>query len=111
MDNTTETDQHLPRFPSMLEECAKKVGDRTIPINEPFVQLIKLSEILGGILQNLYTPKAKKYSTQYGSDAVVGYLDDALSKWRAALPPLLEITTAVKRHTHTDTVPLLSMSG
>lgn len=108
----TEQDQHLPRFPSLDEKVAAKATDSVIPMNQPFIHLLRLSEILGRILTGLYTPKAKKHSLQHGSDAVVGYLDDALSKWRASLPPLLEISSAGKRSSVTeDYVPLLSMSG
>ncbi|CAO3628373.1 unnamed protein product [Mucor hiemalis] len=112
MDTMTESDQHLPRFPSLDEKVAAKAVDKFIPMNQPFLHLLKLSEILGQILQGLYTPKAKRHSAQHGSDAIVGYLDDALSKWRASLPPLLEISSAGKRSIITDDhTPLLSMSG
>lgn len=112
MDTMTESDQHLPRFPSLDEKVAAKAVDKFIPMNQPFLHLLKLSEILGQILQGLYTPKAKRHSAQHGSDAIVGYLDDALSKWRASLPPLLEISSAGKRSIITeDHTPLLSMSG
>lgn len=108
----TAEDQHLPRFPSLDPKVAAKATDSKIPMNQPFLQLLKLSEILGRILQGLYTPKAKKHGAKHGSDAIVGYLDDALSKWRAALPPLLEISSAGKRSSLTEEyVPLLSMSG
>lgn len=112
MDTMTETDQHLPRFPSLDKHIAEKANDSSIPMYQPFVQLLKLSEILGRILQCLYTPKAKKHSAQYGSDAMVAYLDDQLSKWRAALPPLLEISSAGERTMQSkEHHPLLSMSG
>ncbi|KAL7317630.1 hypothetical protein PS15m_003962 [Mucor circinelloides] len=112
MDTMTETDQHLPRFPSLDKHIAEKANDSSIPMYQPFVQLLKLSEILGRILQCLYTPKAKKHSAQYGSDAMVAYLDDQLSKWRAALPPLLEISSAGERAMQAkEHHPLLSMSG
>lgn len=109
LDTMTENDQHLPRFPSVTE--AVNNGDK-IPLNEPFIQLLKLSEILGFVLQNLYTAKAKKHSAQYGSDSTVAYVNEALSKWRAALPPLFEISkageTTVQNKDHN---PLASVSG
>ncbi|KAL9543805.1 hypothetical protein MBANPS3_007933 [Mucor bainieri] len=112
MDTMSDTDQHLPRFPSLDKHIAEKANDSSIPMYQPFVQLLKLSEILGRILQCLYTPKAKKHSAQYGSDAMVAYLDDQLSKWRAALPPLLEISSAGERTMQSkEHHPLLSMSG
>lgn len=108
----TEKSQHLPRFPSLTEKVASKVTESFIPLNQPFLHLLKLSEILGQILQGLYTPQAKKHSAKHGSYAIVAYLDDALSKWRASLPPLLEISSAGKRSLSSeDHVPILSMSG
>ncbi|EIE82765.1 hypothetical protein RO3G_07470 [Rhizopus delemar RA 99-880] len=99
MDIMTEADQHLPRFPSLDEESAKKRKSKTVPLYQPFIQMIKLSRILAMILQNLYTPQAKKYCAVHGSDAIVGYLDTELSNWRAALPPLLDISSVDKMST------------
>ncbi|KAI8880906.1 hypothetical protein K501DRAFT_190240, partial [Backusella circina FSU 941] len=96
MDKMTETDKHLPRFPSIDPQVVENSTDKFIPINEPFVQMIKLSEILGRILQGLYSPRAKKYSAEHGSDSIVGYLNNALSNWRANLPTFLEISPAKK---------------
>lgn len=85
----TETDQHLPRFPSLDEKTAQQYkGD--IPLYRPFVHMIKLSKILGITLQNLYTPKAQTYCVEHGSDAIVAFLDNELSNWRASFPPLSE---------------------
>ncbi|KAI9469985.1 MAG: fungal-specific transcription factor domain-containing protein [Benjaminiella poitrasii] len=113
MDTPVEKDKHfLPRFPSLGEYLAAKVTDNTIPMYQPFIQLLKLSEILGRILQGMYTPKAKANSAKYGNDAIVAYLDGALSKWRASLPPLLGISTTGENDLQNkDHVPLLSMSG
>ncbi|ORE03209.1 hypothetical protein BCV72DRAFT_308422 [Rhizopus microsporus var. microsporus] len=89
MDVMTETDQHLPRFPSLDEKTAQQYkGD--IPLYRPFVHMIKLSKILGITLQNLYTPKAQTYCAEHGSDAIVAFLDNELSNWRASFPPLSE---------------------
>ncbi|RCH92725.1 hypothetical protein CU097_001837 [Rhizopus azygosporus] len=89
MDVMTETDQHLPRFPSLDEKTAQQYkGD--IPLYRPFVHMIKLSKILGITLQNLYTPKAQTYCVEHGSDAIVAFLDNELSNWRASFPPLSE---------------------
>lgn len=101
-----------PRFPSLDKFVAQKAKSENIPIYQPFVQMIKLSEILGKILQGLYTPLAKQHSEKHGSDAVVTYLDNALSEWRAALPPALQISsTNVRRLDNHGRTPLLSMSG
>ncbi|KAI8390152.1 fungal-specific transcription factor domain-containing protein [Blakeslea trispora] len=112
MDTVTEKDQHLPRFPSLDTKVADKISESTVPLNSPFIQLLKLSKILGQILQGLYSPKARRHSEKYGSDAIVSHLDKALSDWRSSLPPLLQICrvggnmTLNKSHT-----PIISMTG
>ncbi|KAG0187249.1 hypothetical protein DFQ28_006684 [Apophysomyces sp. BC1034] len=111
-DESLDEQDDEPRFPSLDPQVAHKVKGEKIPIYQPFVQLIKLSEILGRVLQGLYTPKAKKHSAQHGSDALVKYLDNALSEWRAALPPALQISSVnVRRLDGRGRMPLLSMSG
>ncbi|RCH82973.1 Transcriptional activator of fatty acid utilization, partial [Rhizopus stolonifer] len=112
MDSMTDTDQNLPRFPSLDKESSKKCKSKMVPIYQPFIQMIKLSRILGMILKNLYTPQGKKYCAEYGSDSVVGYLDNALSEWRANLPPLLNISSAGKMSSKNEEhIPLISMTG
>ncbi|CAO3681246.1 unnamed protein product [Rhizopus stolonifer] len=99
-------------YPSLDQHVANKVKGDTIPIYQPFVQLVKLSEILGKILQGLYTPLAKKHSEEHGSDAVVAYLGKALSDWRSALPPSLQHSiNTTQRLNHQGKEPLLSMSN
>ncbi|KAI7905436.1 fungal-specific transcription factor domain-containing protein [Cokeromyces recurvatus] len=101
-----------PRYPSLDNNVAQKAKSGKIPIYQPFVQLAKLSKILGKLLQGLYTPVAKKYSEKHGSDAIVTYLDNALSEWRSALPPALQISNInVRRLDSRGHIPLLSMSG
>lgn len=109
---TGETQDDGPRYPSLDKTVAQKAKNEKIPIYQPFVQLVKLSEILGRILQGLYTPLAKKHSELHGSDAVVTYLDNALSEWRSSLPPALQISSInVRRLDSHGRTPLLSMSG
>ncbi|KAI9340749.1 fungal-specific transcription factor domain-containing protein [Pilaira anomala] len=111
MDVNTGEDNG-PRYPSLDKNVAQKAKSENIPIYQPFVQLVKLSEILGRILQGLYTPLAKKHSEKHGSDGVVTYLDNALSEWRSALPPALQISSInVRRLDGHGKTPLLSMSG
>ncbi|ORZ13577.1 fungal-specific transcription factor domain-domain-containing protein, partial [Absidia repens] len=112
MAANTNADDNLPRFPSLDKSVAQKAKGERIPIYQPFVQLVKLSEILGHILQGLYTPWAKKYSAEHGSDTIVSYLDKALSDWRAALPPTLQVSgTNFRKLDSRGRTPLLSMSG
>lgn len=109
---SSDQDDYDMRFPSLDRSIAQKVKGDRIPIYQPFVQLVKLSEILGRILQGLYTPRAKRHSAEHGSDAIVTYLDNTLSEWRASLPPSLQIsTTNVRRLDSHGQSPLLSMSG
>ncbi|KAG2200532.1 hypothetical protein INT47_012318 [Mucor saturninus] len=112
MDTMTDTDRHLPRYPSLDGNVAARVKEPSIPMNQPFLLLLKLSEILGRILQGLYTPQAKKHSAVHGSDAIVAYLDNALANWKKSLPPLMDLSSAGSQSLLAqDHVPLLSMSG
>lgn len=105
-------DDDDPRFPSLDRSMARKVKGEKIPLYQPFFQLVRLSEILGRILQGLYTPKAKRHSAEHGSDAIVRYLGEALTEWRNALPPSLQLSNSNVRHLDgRGQTPLLSMSG
>lgn len=107
-----DSDDDGPRYPSLDKKVAQKAKSEMIPIYQPFVQLVKLSEILGRLLQGLYTPLAKKHSEKCGSDSIVTYLDKALSEWRSALPPALQMSSInVGRLDNHGRTPLLSMSG
>jgi len=55
-----------------------------------FLQLAKLSEIIGQILQGLYTTKAKQLSYIQGSDNLVTRLDHELTIWRFGLIKVLQ---------------------
>lgn len=78
----------LPRFPSAM--CRPKKSTGRVGIYQLFLELIKLSEILGRILQGLYTPKAKKVGLEQGSDAIVTQLDHQLTEWRFGFPEALQ---------------------
>lgn len=107
--DTTKADVH---FSSLDKNRMKNFKGEIIPYYQPFVQIAKLSEILGKILQGLYTPLAKKHSEQHGSDAVVAYLDKALSEWKSALPPSLQFSADTKkRPNRKGKDPMPSMSG
>lgn len=45
-------------------------------------QFIKLSEILGKIIQGIYSPLAQQRSYEYGSYDLVTSLDNELTEWR-----------------------------
>lgn len=70
--------------------CRPKNSNGRVGIYQLFIELIKLSEILGRILQGLYTPKAKKVGLEQGSDAIVTQLDHQLTEWRFGFPEALQ---------------------
>ncbi|KAI8391513.1 fungal-specific transcription factor domain-containing protein [Radiomyces spectabilis] len=85
----SDDDHSGPRFPSAMRGVPKNPEGRA-EIYQLFIQLVKLSEILGHILQGLYTPKAQKLSYQQGSDAIVTRLDHELTEWRFGFPKALQ---------------------
>ncbi|KAG2221686.1 hypothetical protein INT45_002724 [Circinella minor] len=85
-----ENDDAWPRFPSSTFRPESIEG--RAEIYELFIQLIKLSEILGHILQALYTPRASKISLKYGWDQIVTRLDHELTEWRFGFPTALDKT-------------------
>lgn len=91
------------RFPCITETPST---NGRVAIYRPFVELCKLSKILGDILQGLYTPAAKQHSEKHGSDAVVTYIDDTLSKWRSDLPEEFNFNDMKEKN-----ASLLSTSG
>jgi hypothetical protein len=82
------TEISMTRFPSAM--CKPKQSDGRVGIYQLFIELVKLSEILGRILQGLYTPKAKKVGLVQGSDAIVTQLDHQLTEWRFGFPEALQ---------------------
>lgn len=75
-------------YPSEVDEDDK---NNKPTIMEDFHQLIKLCEILGDILCQLYMVKGRKQIAMMASpDAVISKLDRALNKWMAKLPPCLQ---------------------
>ncbi|KAI9244705.1 fungal-specific transcription factor domain-containing protein [Phascolomyces articulosus] len=87
-DPTDEDDDAWPRFPSATFRPESTEG--RVEIYQLFIQLIKLSEILGHILQALYTPRARKISLKYGWNQIVTRLDHELTEWRFGFPTALE---------------------
>ncbi|GAN02802.1 nucleus protein [Mucor ambiguus] len=75
-------------YPSEVDEDDKNNKPTII---EDFHQLIKLCEILGEILCQLYMVKGRKQIAMMDSpDAVISKLDRALNKWMAKLPACLQ---------------------
>lgn len=81
----------FPRFPSLTIPYDASINNSSRPhIYELFIQFIKLSQILGRVIQGLHTPNAKKYSSEHGSDSLVARLDYELTEWRYAFPTSLK---------------------
>ncbi|KAI8370961.1 fungal-specific transcription factor domain-containing protein [Blakeslea trispora] len=87
-EQTGSAADHSPRFPSAM--CRPKQVEGRVGIYQLFIELVKLSEILGRILQGLYTPKAKKVGLEQGSDTIVTQLDHQLTEWRFGFPEALQ---------------------
>ncbi|KAI9243404.1 fungal-specific transcription factor domain-containing protein [Phascolomyces articulosus] len=71
-----------PRFPSSNYRPETTIGQ--VCVYQLFVELAKLSEILGRIIRGLYTPEAKMMSVQQRRDETVRKLDRDLTEWRFA---------------------------
>lgn len=86
-----QNNEVFPRFPSLTVPYDLTKNHNTRPhIYELFIQFIKLSQILGRIIQGLHTPMAKKYSSEHGSDSLVARLDYELKEWRNDFPKSLK---------------------
>lgn len=110
MDTPRDGDTESPRFPSVQPGTPGNKGAKQ-PLYQPFVQLAKLSEILGRILRGLYTPKAKTVSMKYGSDAIVTLLDHALTDWRQRLPSSLYAFKSERKGDNLSRHPSSPMAG
>ncbi|ORE10344.1 hypothetical protein BCV72DRAFT_268886, partial [Rhizopus microsporus var. microsporus] len=65
--------------------------NRTPRIMENFHYLIKICEILGEVIRDLYMVKGRKHlSLMPTPDSIVSALDKKLNKWMAKLPPSLQ---------------------
>jgi hypothetical protein len=79
-----ERDYDTP-YPSEIDDDDK---GNSPTIMDNFHQLIKLCEILGDILGQLYMIKGRKQISMMASpDRVISKLDKALNRWMANLPP------------------------
>ncbi|KAI8339411.1 fungal-specific transcription factor domain-containing protein [Chlamydoabsidia padenii] len=88
MDEPDNENDTGPRFPSAT--CKPPNAQDKVEIYQLFIQLVKLSEVLGRILQGLYTPKAQRLCRKQGSDAIVTRLDHELTEWRFGFPKALQ---------------------
>ncbi|KAI8148412.1 fungal-specific transcription factor domain-containing protein [Fennellomyces sp. T-0311] len=80
-----------PRFPSFYTR--PEPTDGRVCVYQLFVELAKLSSILGRVIHGLHTPEAKMLSVQQGSDETVRKLDRELTEWRFAFGRNVKHTT------------------
>jgi hypothetical protein len=59
-----------------------------------FIHMIRLTQILGQVLQNLHTPRARAVGRR--NESLVRFLDGALVRWKLNLSPELEFNTSVE---------------
>ncbi|OZJ02651.1 hypothetical protein BZG36_04409 [Bifiguratus adelaidae] len=57
-----------------------------LPVYENFIQLIKLSDILGRVLKGIYAPKVKNTSSNLAVQSLVQVFNYQLVQWRTNLP-------------------------
>lgn len=94
-------------YPSEVDDDDK---DNKPTKMEEFHYFIKLCEILGDILQQLYMVKGRKQLAQMSSpDNVISKLDHALNKWMAKLPPYLQYRPPNTRMAETAPAPRLEI--
>lgn len=72
-----------PRFPSATYQPQDTNGE--VEIYQLFIKFVKLSEILGRIIQGLYAPRLQKVWYEHGVDGLVTSLDHELTEWRFSL--------------------------
>ncbi|KAI8881402.1 hypothetical protein K501DRAFT_334749 [Backusella circina FSU 941] len=87
MDELEDSEEIAPRFQSLVQPPCCHGRPK---IYELFIQFIKLSEILGRILQGLHSPRGKSFSVLHGSDGLVARLDHELTEWRFGFPTALK---------------------
>jgi hypothetical protein len=57
-----------------------------------FIHVIKLTQILGQVLQGLHSPRARSLGRR--NESLICFLDGALVRWKLNLPPELEFNEA-----------------
>ncbi|KAI8069027.1 fungal-specific transcription factor domain-containing protein [Gilbertella persicaria] len=84
--------------------------DRKPRIMENFHSLIKICEILGDVICDLYKVRARKQlSNMSTSDSVVSSLDKKLNKWMSKLPPNLQYRPPNTRLNERASAPSLEL--
>ncbi|KAI9276530.1 fungal-specific transcription factor domain-containing protein [Sporodiniella umbellata] len=75
-------------YPSQIDEDDEQ---NTPTIMDNFHQLIKLCEILGDVLCQLYMVKGRRHLSVLSSpDSVISKIDRSLNSWMAKLPPSIQ---------------------
>jgi hypothetical protein len=76
---------------------------------ENFHHLIKLCEILGEVIRDLYMVKGRKQLSVASPDATVSALDKKLNKWMTKLPPNLQYRPPNSRLAQKAATPTLEL--
>ncbi|KAF7729309.1 hypothetical protein EC973_004565 [Apophysomyces ossiformis] len=93
--NFEERDIDIP-FPSMDDDEEVKAGNESdstrppVKIVESFIHLIKLCDILGHVLKNIYYAKARYHGPSHHINHILTTLNRQLTNWYNNLPPSLQ---------------------
>ncbi|KAI9304853.1 fungal-specific transcription factor domain-containing protein [Cunninghamella echinulata] len=95
-------------YPQENDKC--EVGCKTDKIMDHYHPLIKLCEILGDVLREVYTVKGRQQLKRMPSpDTVISRLDKALNSWMAKLPMIAKYRPPNSRIAEEGPVPSLAL--
>ncbi|CAO3615065.1 unnamed protein product [Cunninghamella echinulata] len=95
-------------YPQENDNC--EIGCKTDKIMDHYHPLIKLCEILGDVLREVYTVKGRQQLKRMPSpDTVISRLDKALNSWMAKLPLIAKYRPPNSRIAEEGTVPSLAL--
>lgn len=95
-------------YPQENDKC--EIGCKTDKIMEHFHPLIKLSEILGDVLRDIYTVKGRQQLKRMPSpDTIISNLDKALNNWMAKLPMSAKYRPPNSRLAEEGPIPSLAL--
>ncbi|KAI8093360.1 fungal-specific transcription factor domain-containing protein [Halteromyces radiatus] len=101
-----ERDYDTP-YPQYID---KDANGESLQITERFHQLVKLCELLGDVLRDLYMVRGRKQlSMMTCPDSVVSNLDRGLNKWMARLPSTMQYKPPNTRLAERKPAPALQL--
>ncbi|OZJ04391.1 hypothetical protein BZG36_02421 [Bifiguratus adelaidae] len=100
-----DIDVHYPKVSDYMQNNRPvKVG----PVLVHFIHFIKLMEVMGKVLQTIYSARSKVIHNTAASNNVLTSLNSALTTWRANLPPQLQLPDHPARIEKENMQPTLS---